>query len=475
MRKSTSIKIENEIKPIENLIAEKIKSGDINYLKSLNLYDFSRPSQNYKGVPFLIVAANFGKSDIVKFLIEKGVDLKSVGKDSLIYAIANGHKETIKTLLEKIVEKESSFSDAEFVEALGEALIKAAQYNDFDTIKILFENGANFFYEDLERKTAFDYLENKEEFFKLLTLEDLRKILITAIDIGNIGLVKFLVEEKRLDLNFADSEERTPLIALIESEHVDKVTSIEIAEILLKNGAEIDFMTSANLEKVALASAISSQKLYMVEFLIEKGAKLEFGGKFPTTALEVARFVKENNGGQDYGIKTFIKNHLLEKQLSDLLKDPQNFLHYFIEVAKGTKMVFNLALEKNKKIIVEEVEIKLPFLLKIGSNFSNFPIEKLGNLQQNSQITANIINAISSFPSDDESKSKDLAAFKKKLEEHLNNLKVPSGNFKKVEVTTSDKPDGKSKKVMDLSSNPEGKISSPKSSTFLSRIFGKQK
>jgi ankyrin repeat protein len=101
---------------------------------------------NSKGKTALILAAEYGKIDIVNMLLEKGADINKTdakGKNALMFASSEGHLDVVKLLLTKNININKQTNDNKT------ALMMACEAGHIDVVKFLIENGAdiNIIYE----------------------------------------------------------------------------------------------------------------------------------------------------------------------------------------------------------------------------------------------------------------------------------------------------------------------------------------
>lgn len=94
-----------------------VKNGDLDSLKAL----LKDPNAVGKGRPLLVHAADYGQTEIVRFLISKGANVNQADTNDitpLLAAIWEDHLETVKVLLDNGADKKrkgpdgSSYCDA---------------------------------------------------------------------------------------------------------------------------------------------------------------------------------------------------------------------------------------------------------------------------------------------------------------------------------------------------------------------------
>ena len=182
----------------ENLI-EATKSGDLEKVKALienTSKNNSSEYLDYENNTALIYASLYGYRDIVKFLIDSGVNINArnmYGQTSLIVASSEGHTEIAKLLIKKgalldvqnmhgitALSYVSGNGDYELLEALLDAgalvnvpsnrgyteLMWASLNGHINVVKFLFGNGASLSInvENFNYKTALDIASDEGHF-----------------------------------------------------------------------------------------------------------------------------------------------------------------------------------------------------------------------------------------------------------------------------------------------------------------------
>ena len=218
--------------------------------------------------------------DKVKTLItDSNIDINTKtdkGKNALMYAcdIGNGNLELVKYLVEKGIDINAKDNDGET------ALFKS--YENFDISKYLIEKGL-----DINAKND----------------EGNNPLLISCM-CPYIATVEFLIKECKADIDVRDNDGNTPLHLVFECEYPE----IEIIEFLLDNGANInaknnrgenvlryacehygiediikfliekgaDINMKDNIGRSALEAACKLEDLPVVKLLIENGASAKY-------------------------------------------------------------------------------------------------------------------------------------------------------------------------------------------------------
>jgi ankyrin repeat protein/L-ascorbate metabolism protein UlaG (beta-lactamase superfamily) len=194
-------------------------------------------------------AASYRKTALAKHLLEKGADVNARNANGwapLLYAVVTGNEALIDVLLEAGAEANAR-ADGGFT-----PLHSAASHGNLDVVKKLLEGGADIHVRDDRGSTPLHW----------------------ALNPNTYEVAKLLLE-RGADAALTDDGGRTPLHG------VARRGSVNVAELLLEHGADIDAVDDEGLYPVAVAS---SGKKEMVEFLLERGAKLVPEGKDPKQA-----------------------------------------------------------------------------------------------------------------------------------------------------------------------------------------------
>lgn len=105
-----------------------LKNGDLEQVKEHVEKHGVDINDRIDGRPPIHYAADYGQTDVVKYLIEKGADVNSVDKygiSALLAAIWEGHASCVKLMLEKGARKEGSTPDGiSYIDAAESAEIK---------------------------------------------------------------------------------------------------------------------------------------------------------------------------------------------------------------------------------------------------------------------------------------------------------------------------------------------------------------
>lgn len=195
---------------------------------SLFLNDIN--ARNNRGETALIIASqHLSLIHKIKFLLENGADPNiqdNSGSTALIYAAKFCDVETIKLLVNDITIRSKDNNN-------NTPLFNAAEYNNHDVVKYLIDKGIDTnALDNLKRSALLFAIEgNKEDNVSLLlnytNPNEINKSLIVAVVRGYTNIVKLLLKAGA-----------SSTLALLRASGYDNQ---EILELLLKNGADVDY------------------------------------------------------------------------------------------------------------------------------------------------------------------------------------------------------------------------------------------
>lgn len=293
------------------------------------------------------------------FIEEKKSDVNATDvcrSTALMYAVKSKNLAMTKYLVDKGAE--INVYDRHF-----ETPLEKASFESFKITEYLIKKGAKMdVYDGHARNCLWNAIFNKSfKTFKLLlescaeefskNNELLNEFLIGAASCGNIDIVKFLVEEKKCDVNAANEVDvrgctKRPLREAITTGNLDLV------KYLVSQGAEINICeyTKSYFPKLIssyLMGTILYRSLEIVEFLLEKGAKFH-EDEYP---LVFAAYCNEID----------IVKFLAEKELYDVNETDE----------KGCSPLGN-AISKGSPDLVE-------YLIKQGARFNKSTLIQLND------------------------------------------------------------------------------------------------
>jgi ankyrin repeat protein len=192
--------IKNDLKSVKELI---IKGADVNYFSP------------YDGTTLLMIAASNGNMEIIKYLVEEGVDInaKNYRGANVLMFIANKDMDVFKYLIENGADIYNKTND-------GMTLLMAFSDN-FEIINYLLEKG-----QDVNDKRSDGYT-----------------VLMFASMNGSLEIVKYLIE-KGADINDVEVSGKNALILAEEYnqyEIADYLKSLGLKKAINKNPGKMDF------------------------------------------------------------------------------------------------------------------------------------------------------------------------------------------------------------------------------------------
>jgi len=263
-------------------------NGDIKQLNNLILENINLSERTVDGWSALHIAVSNNKIEVVKCLLDHGVD-KNIENDSytpLYIASQNGFNDIVKLLVEKYN------ADINKVTNGWSAIQIACSNGHYQTVEYLLSQGADIY---LNSKKEYKLLHIATEENNLCMVELLLKkghINVNAKNTGGwtalhivarenyYGLAKYLVKYGHADVDEEDKSMNTPL-------HIaSKYGNHTIAQLLINNKASINFK---NLNGwTPLHIACQNAHTEVVRDLLENGAKVNLTTQDSKTALHIA-------------------------------------------------------------------------------------------------------------------------------------------------------------------------------------------
>jgi ankyrin repeat protein len=242
----------------------------------------------------LIRAADNGQLEIVKFLVEKGVDVDAAtqeGVTPLMYASQNGYTEMMEYLIGKGADVNATpYNDVT-------PLIGAVRTGHYEAVQLLLESGAKVDAKDeldltsLMHASAYDYpriaglliekgadMEAGDWFAT--------KPLMMAVYYNCYGTATVLID-RGADVNARDTFGFTAL--MIAAQHAD----YDMAWLLLDRGADPRMQNKGGLHAMALAARSGNEDI--IELLLESGASINQNINYSTNALSLAREARDTS------------------------------------------------------------------------------------------------------------------------------------------------------------------------------------
>ena len=273
-------------------------------LQQFDFFNFREIDINYKnkyGITPLHLAAEHGHIEIAELLIENGanVDAKNNGNVTALHLAAqNGHTGIVSLLIANDVDIDVKISDGRT------SLHLAAEHGHLEIAEHLVENGANIDEKDHDGRTPFCAAANKYE-----ENSEMVRLLIekgaNIEDIDNLGrpFIRYVLPQHKSQ-EVVDYYEycyiKKHIEHLIEDEadlnirYNGKIYlcwaaehgHLEIAKLLLANGANVNVKDEDNI--TALHLAAQNGHLEIAKFLVENGANVNVKDEDNVTALHLA-------------------------------------------------------------------------------------------------------------------------------------------------------------------------------------------
>ncbi len=222
----------------------------------------------YGATPLHIATAN-GNLEIVKILIEQGnADINSSHKSERFQGPSPIHSAIVCAndkypkrkqgclKVTKYLIKQPQFEVNAQDHDGKTALHYAVQDGNIDVVKLLLTaQNINPFIKDNEGKTPFDYAREKREVLEALIKAQYRygdakiNFFHLAVKNNHIDVVKYLIEEQKLEVDFVDCQSSTPLHVAAMEGHVD------IVNYLIVKGADVNHMSRFGHTAMILATS----------------------------------------------------------------------------------------------------------------------------------------------------------------------------------------------------------------------------
>jgi len=308
------------------------------------------------GTTALMFASMAGHIDIVKLLLEKGadIDLKNEnGVNALIEAMTSVRTEAVEVLKSSGADFTAAIELLQYKKTIGtninekdrfgaSIIIKAAQENNFEKVKLLIDMGANVndcidnlnnnSYRDYHNKTALYYAtaNNNDEMVKLLIEKGVKPskinesenpVLINSIFHKNYFIIKFLLDNKfNMNVNFQHKNSISPS----ETPLSEALNDRKIINLLIEYGADLNLPVCDRYndgELTPLTLVLKSKNYELANFLIDKGADVNY--KIKKTDIYCAF------GCDEFASSNFLENSIecIIKKLLDL-KNPYYYENY---------------------------------------------------------------------------------------------------------------------------------------------------
>ena len=229
------------------------------YRRLERLLDIEWNQKNESGNTALHVAAEYGHVHLVRFLLEKGINVECegyYGTTALHRAVTAGHESVVSLLLEEGANVQARSGDGKT------ALHRAADAGHKTLVRLLLQHGAS-----IEAKS--DY--GKTAFFR-------------AAENGHLDIVRLLLN-KGADINTTSNDRSSALHKAAEYGH-EMLTQILLQPISSRQAIQINAKNTSG--KTPLYLAVRDEHEVVVRLLLDAGADVDVFGSYGESALYVA-------------------------------------------------------------------------------------------------------------------------------------------------------------------------------------------
>ncbi|WP_265035252.1 MULTISPECIES: ankyrin repeat domain-containing protein [unclassified Wolbachia] len=276
-------------------------SGNLGTVEFLVSKDVSVNATDKYGCTLLHWSALKGHSDIAKFLVDKGANMNAkdvLGRTPMHFAVMNNHKDIQDVYGRGLTYTTAESNDEEIVQLF---LMKGASINEvdkngetplhlaswgghFDILQDLINNGANIGAKDSSGKTSLDIARDKGHNNLVQYLQQtqltLDKQLLIAIGNSDLNKVRGLVAQgANIDTN--DKNGNTLLYSAAE------IGDLNLVKLLLDNGANIE-AKNGEYQATPLHGAVENYRIDVVKLLLNRGANVNAEDKDNWTPLHYA-------------------------------------------------------------------------------------------------------------------------------------------------------------------------------------------
>ena len=296
------LKVKNKLSTTLNEALDEAIGGSLTEIPKILIKEGADVNHvNKHGETAFIIAVKNGASENIKILLKAGADINQVnerGETALIIAVESGASESIKTLLE-------AGSDINQVNERGETALMIAIKNGISwCIKTLLEAGADINRADLEKAS----ISTDKAFISAVERHD-TKTMQKLIELGaNINApISYTWSQGDWDvamecspIMFAIKDKNTEMVKIllkVKNKLSDTLNQAldqaircgctEIAEILLKEGADVNYINNED-KNTPLISAANKGLIKFIPILLKAGADINHANIRGETALMIA-------------------------------------------------------------------------------------------------------------------------------------------------------------------------------------------
>ena len=283
------------------------------------LLDIEWNQKNESGNTALHVAAEYGHVHLVRFLLEKGINVESegyYGTTALHRAVTAGHYFVVSLLLKEGANVQARSGDGKT------ALHRAADAGHESLVRLLLQHGASIEAKSLNGKSAFfRAAENGHlDIVRLLlnkgadintTSNDRSSALHKAAEYGHEMLTQILLQpissRQAIQINAKNISGKTPLYLAVRDEHE------VVVRLLLDAGADVDVFGSYGESALYVAARNGNEAIVLL--LLEKRPNFDVKASSGETALECATRMGH------FGVVRLLEEH---QKIDDAIKTWSN-------------------------------------------------------------------------------------------------------------------------------------------------------
>ncbi|PVH96022.1 ankyrin [Periconia macrospinosa] len=255
-----------------------IRQGHVETAMLLVSRGASTSGRGSSGMDLLCRAAKHGSEELVKKLIDHGVDPRRQDDRAMWCALANGHMSIVHLLLRHGANISPGYEEWERRTALCAAIKNG---HDQEMVKLLKENGASF--PDRETSRMLQNLYATSNSLEAINLfldaganinaigGDYGSLLQFAIHNGDMPFVYSLIE-RGASVHLASEDHETPLGRASARE--GNAEDLELLRVLIdEHGADVNQFIEGGLTPIQRAVWAGSEKIF--DFLVSRGANID--------------------------------------------------------------------------------------------------------------------------------------------------------------------------------------------------------